>query len=233
MNWEAFYRITYGLYVISSAFEGKKNGYIGNTVMQVTAGPPQIAITCNKENLTAEIISKSGYFSVSVLDQSTSMDTVGLFGFSSGREVNKYYRVKHIITRNRTPVFMEKILAWFECRLVKIVDTGTHLLFIGEVINNELINPQEEPLTYAYYHEVKKGRAPEKAPTHQKQEQKIKSKDQPQEGGYYKCSACGYEYDPAAGDPENGIPPGTPFGELPDDWQCPVCGMGKKGFYQI
>lgn len=46
----------------------------------------------------------------------------------------------------------------------------------------------------------------------------------------YVCGACGYEYDPAAGDPDNGIAPGTPFDALPDDWECPLCGLGKDVF---
>lgn len=46
----------------------------------------------------------------------------------------------------------------------------------------------------------------------------------------YKCTVCGYIYDPALGDPDGDIPPGTPFEELPDDWTCPVCGAGKEDF---
>ena len=46
----------------------------------------------------------------------------------------------------------------------------------------------------------------------------------------YVCGTCGYEYDPAVGDPDNGIKPGTPFENLPEDWVCPVCGMGKDVF---
>ncbi len=48
--------------------------------------------------------------------------------------------------------------------------------------------------------------------------------------GSWKCTICMYEYDPAQGDPENGIAPGTPFEELPDDWVCPICGAGKELF---
>ena len=44
----------------------------------------------------------------------------------------------------------------------------------------------------------------------------------------YECTACGYIYDPAAGDPDNGINPGTPFSELPEDWVCPRCGVDKS-----
>ncbi len=46
----------------------------------------------------------------------------------------------------------------------------------------------------------------------------------------YVCSVCGYVYDPAEGDPENGVEPGTPFEKVPDDWTCPVCGASKDQF---
>lgn len=49
----------------------------------------------------------------------------------------------------------------------------------------------------------------------------------------YECTSCGYIYDPAQGDPENGITPGTPFEKLPYDWVCPVCGVGKDQFVKI
>ena len=49
----------------------------------------------------------------------------------------------------------------------------------------------------------------------------------------YKCSICGYIYDPDMGDPENNITPGTPFELLPDDWVCPVCGAEKDAFEML
>ncbi len=49
----------------------------------------------------------------------------------------------------------------------------------------------------------------------------------------YECSACGYVYDPAVGDPDNGIPAGTAFADLPDDWTCPMCGLGKDVFSEV
>lgn len=48
----------------------------------------------------------------------------------------------------------------------------------------------------------------------------------------YKCTVCGYIYHPEDGDPATGIAPGTPFAELPDDWECPICGAGKKEFVE-
>jgi rubredoxin len=49
----------------------------------------------------------------------------------------------------------------------------------------------------------------------------------------YRCQICGYEYDPAVGDPDNDVPPNTPFDSLPDDWVCPVCGAAKDQFEEV
>jgi len=49
----------------------------------------------------------------------------------------------------------------------------------------------------------------------------------------WECSVCGYVYDPAKGDPESGVPPGTPFESLPDDWECPICGAMKSQFEKL
>ena len=49
----------------------------------------------------------------------------------------------------------------------------------------------------------------------------------------YECSPCGYVYDPEIGDPDSGIAPGTPFEEIPDDWCCPICGVGKDMFERL
>ena len=49
----------------------------------------------------------------------------------------------------------------------------------------------------------------------------------------YVCVTCGWIYDPEEGDTENGVPPGTPFNDLPDDWTCPACGVGKEHFEKI
>ena len=49
----------------------------------------------------------------------------------------------------------------------------------------------------------------------------------------YRCIVCAYVYDPAVGDPDNGVEPGTPFSAIPDDWVCPLCGVGKEEFEEI
>ena len=49
----------------------------------------------------------------------------------------------------------------------------------------------------------------------------------------YRCTACEWAYDPAVGDPDGGIAPGTQFEEIPEDWVCPVCGVGKDMFEEV
>jgi len=88
-------------------------------------------------------------------------------------------------------------------------------------------------LTYAYYQDVKKGKAPKNAPTYKgsqntKEERTENIREEAMQK--YVCGVCGYVYDPEKGDPEGDIPPGTAFEKLPDDWTCPVCGAGKDEF---
>ncbi|MBQ4519678.1 MAG: rubredoxin [Bacteroidaceae bacterium] len=49
----------------------------------------------------------------------------------------------------------------------------------------------------------------------------------------YVCTVCDWEYDPSVGDPDSGIAPGTPFEEIPEDWVCPICGVGKDSFEEV
>ncbi len=49
----------------------------------------------------------------------------------------------------------------------------------------------------------------------------------------YQCEPCGYIYDPAEGDPDNGVEAGTDFNDIPEDWVCPVCGLGKEEFAPV
>lgn len=81
-------------------------------------------------------------------------------------------------------------------------------------------------MTYAYYHEIKGGKAPKTAPTYNKGANKKETKKMKK----YVCTVCGYVYEPEKGDPDSGIKPGTPFEQLPDDWVCPVCGADKSAF---
>jgi len=165
INIEAFFKVTYGLYIVSSGLNNKLNGFVSNSVFQVTAEPNKFAVCCHKNNFTATQIKESGAFSVSVLQKDTKQGLIGLFGYKSGRDVNKYENVNYIVGKTGVPVLTDDSIAWFECEVTQSFDVGTHLLFIGKVISSDIINPAEDPLTYTYYREVKKGFAPENAPT--------------------------------------------------------------------
>lgn len=237
MNTEAFFKISYGLFVVSSGNNNEKNGYIANTAFQVTAEPPQIAIACNKDNYTCGVIEKNAAFSISVLEQNASPEIIGLFGYKSGKEKNKFTDTKHIIGQTGVPIVTQNSIAWFECKLVNQFDVGTHIIFVGEIIDNGLLKEEGIPLTYDYYRNVKKGKAPKNAPTYIKDksnsvitEPKVKTKDL---GSKYQCLVCDHIYDPVEGDLDGGIAAGTPFKDIPDDWVCPVCGASKSDFEPI
>ena len=100
-------QLSYGLYIVSSCSDGRCNGQISNAVMQVTAFPPRIAVSINKTELTHEFIQKSGLLSVSVLAQTAPMSLIGLFGYQSGRDVNKFSDTSHIVSPRGCPIVIE------------------------------------------------------------------------------------------------------------------------------
>jgi len=164
----SLWSITYGLYVVTSAHEGKANGQMANTVVQVTAEPPRLAVTINKGNYTHELISASGRIGVSVLGSSTPLDFIGGFGFRSGRDIDKLAGVASREGVTGVPLVLENAVSVFEGRIIESVDMGTHTVFFFEVEAGEVLS-NEAPLTYAEYH-ARKGKAPKAAPTYRKPE---------------------------------------------------------------
>jgi len=225
MDLKALHKIGYGMYVVSSKRDKKFNGQIANTVFQVTAEPPAIAVCINKQNLTHEFIKESKVFAISILSKETSMVFIGRFGFRSGRELDKFKGLDYKVGLTGAPVVLENSVGYLEAQVIDNMDAGTHTLFVGKVVDAMIIK-DEEPMTYAYYHQVKRGKSPKTAPTYIKEENQKEVKKMEK----YRCTVCGYIYDPEKGDPDSSIKPGTPFEELPDDWVCPVCGVGKDQF---
>ncbi len=224
MDKAAFFKLSYGLYIVSSIKEDKLNGQICNTAFQVTSEPPTVAISINKKNLTHEYIQGSRKFSVSIISRPTPMQFIGTFGFKCGRDINKFENVKFRLGVTGVPVVLDNSIAFIEAEVINQLDCGTHTIFIGEVRDCGIINNFEEPMTYAYYHEVKGGKAPKTAPTYQEAPKKAEKMDK------YTCSVCGYVYDPEKGDPDAGVKPGTKFEDIPADWTCPICGADKSKF---
>ena len=227
MNTKALRSLSYGLYVVASQKQGKLNAQIANTVGQVTSEPPTISVCINKQNLTHEFITESKVFTASILSQDTPLSFIGHFGFKSGREVDKLKDINYKLGETKAPIILDHCLAYLEARVIDQVDVGTHTIFIGELVGADVIG-EGEPMTYAYYHQVKRGTTPKTAPSYIEERKEEGSKMVK-----YQCSVCGYIYDPDLGDPDGGIKPGTPFEEVPDGWVCPVCGASKDQFEKM
>jgi flavin reductase (DIM6/NTAB) family NADH-FMN oxidoreductase RutF/rubredoxin len=231
MNTTGLKKISYGLYLICSRYKEKSNGQIANAVMQVSANPPTVAISINKQNFTHELIMKSKEFSISILDRHTLMKLIGTFGFKCGRTTDKMGQIDCTTCKTNSPVVTTNSIAYIEATLINHIDVFTHTIFIGEVVDTDILS-EKEPMTYSYYHEVKGGLSPKTAPTYDAKKNEIERKIQ--EGGKkmdsYVCTVCGYVYDPANGDPDHDIKPGTAFENLPQDWVCPICGAEKDAF---
>ncbi len=224
MNVTTFFKISYGLYIVSSGNKEKGNGFISNTVFQVTSEPPRFTVCCNKDNYTCEFINQYKVFSVSVLGQDASSEIIGKFGYKSGRETDKMSGNNIIYGQTGVPIVLNDSIAFLECKVIQTFDVGTHLLFIGDVVDAQIIDDTQPPLTYAYYREIKKGVSPKNAPTYINPTNlstfKINSMNKK-----FKCLVCGYIYDEAQEK--------VKFEDLPDDWVCPLCGTEKSEFIEI
>ncbi|MFA5103870.1 MAG: flavin reductase family protein [Candidatus Margulisiibacteriota bacterium] len=166
MDLNALRKINYGVYIISSRKnDGSINGQIANTVFQVTSEPAQIAVCINTQNYTHEFISESGVFSVSVLSKEAPMKFIGQFGFKSGRDLDKFKDIKHILSPSGTPVVIENSVTWLDAKAVSKLDVGTHTIFVGKISGGEVLG-DAEPMTYDFYHLVKGGKSPKAAPTY-------------------------------------------------------------------
>jgi len=229
MNKRTFYKLSYGLYVITSGQAGKFNGQIANTVFQVTSEPPAVAVSINKANYTHEYIRSSRRFAVSILDETTPMTMIGLFGFKCGRDIDKLEGVPFRTGKTGIPIVTDHTVAFIEAAVIDEMDCGTHTLFLGKVVECDILNTEAEPMTYAYYRSVKGGKSPKNAPTYQK-ETPPPTAPPADRATRYRCTVCGYLYDPEKGDPDGGIAPGTRFENLPAGWTCPVCGAQKDQF---
>ena len=153
------------------------------------------------------------------------LDKIGHFGFKSGRDVDKFKDVSYKLGSNGAPILLQKTVSCLEATVIDSIDVETHTVFIGKVTNAEVFS-DDEPITYAYYHQVKRGTVPPTAPI--QAEQKASNLDGKMEK--YRCAICGYVYDPAVGDAGSGVAAGTAFEDVPSDWVCPICGAVKAQF---
>lgn len=217
MDQTALFKLSYGLYFVSTKGKGRINGQIANTVFQISDNPLRLGVSLNQANLTNELVKDSGVLSVQVLEKEVPFDVISRFGFQSGRNVDKFADFSYETDSNGCPVLLDGIVARLDCKLVGAMDVGSHTLFICEV--TDASKNEKEPMTYAYYHERKRKLG---APAGGSQPAAVATATG---GKKYQCSICGHIYDEAK--------EGVAFADLPDDWVCPICKVGKNMFVEV
>lgn len=203
MNKTAMFRLSYGLFVLTAAENGKKNGCITNTAIQAASNPLLITFCVNKANFTHDMILHTKKACISVLSEDASFDTFQHFGFQSGRDVDKfadYTSYKDDV--NGLPIITAGTNAYFSLNVVNTVDLGSHTMFVATVEDMDVLS-ETPSATYTYY------------------QNHIKPKpDAPKAAGktVWRCRICGYIYE---GDP------------IPDDFICPICKHPASDFEKI
>ena len=207
--------MTYGLFVLGTLdASGKPTGCVVNTVFQFLNEPYTIAVSVSRSNYTHACIEHTKLFSVSILSEKTGADVIGTFGFLSGRTTDKFQTVPYDVMSEGIPILKDDICGNLLCKVVDQMDFTEQTLFIAEVVDTRKSVQAAKPMTYAYYHEVKRGKTPKSAPSYREETAA------PEASARWVCSLCGYEYDGEEG----------PFEELPDDWICPICAVSKSSF---
>ena len=178
MDPAAFFKLSYGLFVLTAREGEKDNGCIINTAQLLTDTPKRITIAVNKQNLTHDMILRTGVFNVSVLTEKVPFKVFQHFGFQSGRDTDKFAGWEGPRSANGLCYLPEYTNALLSGRVISTADYGTHTLFVAEVTEARILS-EEPSVTYSYYF------------------QHIKPKPQPQaekKKGFV-CKICGYVYE--------------------------------------
>lgn len=155
-------QLSYGVYAVSTLDGERAVGCIANSIIQVTYDT--VAVSMNHTNFTHECMEKTKKFAISILAEDTEMNTIAFLGFQSGREKNKFEHIETITVDELSIV--KNAVGYLICELVDKMDTETHSVFLGKITDGAVLSDSKKPMTYAYYHEVKKGNSPKAAPTY-------------------------------------------------------------------
>ncbi len=220
MDLTALFKLSYGLYVVGVKTEKGLGGNIVDAIAQVAAGnAPMVMLASMKNNYTNESIKKSGEFALSVLPDNVDPFVIANFGFQSARVAEKWANVPHKV-KDGLPL-LDNAAAYLRLRVANTMELPTHTMFICDVVDGEQGENTAHPLIYGDYQVTMKSAAMEAF-------QKFKASNKPPINTplnatfRWRCTICGFIYD--------GV---VPFDELPDNWQCPVCGAPKQKFEKV
>ncbi|WP_368074717.1 flavin reductase family protein [uncultured Eubacterium sp.] len=164
MNTDVFRNLSYGVYVVSTMDNGRATGCTANSAVQITASPATVAVSINHDNYTNQCIKEFGKFAISIIAEDSDPMLIGKFGFFSGRDTNKFQDVDFSIVEE-TPI-LNDTCGYLVCKVIDTMETSSHTVFLGEVIEGDIKGNGRTPMTYAYYHNVVKGKSPKNAPTY-------------------------------------------------------------------
>jgi flavin reductase (DIM6/NTAB) family NADH-FMN oxidoreductase RutF len=177
MNTSALFKIGYGLYVLTANEQGKDNGCIVNTVMQITSEPLQVVVCVNKNNYTCGMIQHTRKFNISVLTEETGFDVFKNFGYQSGQNTDKFTNFVDVKRTNNGILYITKNTnAYFSAWVQQEIDLGTHIMFIAQLIEAEVLS-NKPTVTYDFY------------------QKNIKPKPEKTEKKGWRCKICGYVYE--------------------------------------
>lgn len=211
MDTKILRNLSYGVYIVTASDDGRPTGCTANSAMQITSKPATIAVSINHDNYTNAVIKKTGKFGINILEEASDASLIGTFGFQSGKDCNKFDGVAYEV-KEEVPV-LTTVNGYAVFKVIDTAETGTHTIFIGEMICGE-VTGSGTPMTYAYYHKVLKGKSPKNAPTYVEETPAAEEKKTTK----WRCKICGYEYE---GD------------ELPADYKCPICQTGPENFEKV
>lgn len=215
MDINVFRSMSYGVYIVSAMDGERPTGCVANSIMQITVSPATVAVSMNHDNYTNGCIEKSGKFAFSILAEDSDAGLIGNFGFQSGKDVDKFEHVDYEMIQG-VPV-IKHTCGYVVCKVINKMETATHTVFLGEVIDGAVYDEAAETMTYAYYHKVVRGKSPKNAPTYLPDEKEAETEAVGKKIKYV-CEVCGYVYE---GD------------SLPEDYKCPICGVGPDKFKRI
>ncbi len=213
MNTSTFRHMSYGVYVVTALDSGRPVGCVANSIMQISSAPATVAVSINHDNYTNRCIAKDGRFAFSILTEQTAPSIIGTFGFHSSKDTDKFSNIDYDM-RHTLPIIKDSC-GYVVCRVINTMETKTHTVFLGEVLDADVLDSSAPPMTYAYYHNVIKGKSPKNAPTYLQED---KPDPPPKKLGRWECQVCGYIYEGES---------------LPKDFLCPVCGQGADKFMRI
>jgi len=175
---KAFYKLSYGLFLLTTRDGDKDNGCIINTAIQCASDPLQMSVCVINKNYTCDLIKASGRFNVSVIPQSAPFKVFQVFGHQSGRNVDKFAECTQDLRLDNGIRYLPKANAVFACRVIESHDIGSHTVFIAEVEDARTLT-DEPPMSYAYYQSDVKPKPTASASNKRR----------------YVCRVCGYVYE--------------------------------------